>query len=96
MKLIVLCLILTGCAYTPELTVFAGPRQVRIPHPTGNPSIELEDLSLTVLLIQKYGKKGHGVVGCVHSSAPDRGRPFNDRDDIQLDSCGLGARWGGK
>jgi hypothetical protein len=76
--------LLAGCSHSPELTVLWGPRRYE-----GH-----EDTAITFMLLQRIGK--HTVVGCTHQSEPQHGRPLNDDAEETFDSCGLGARFGGK
>jgi hypothetical protein len=76
--------LLAGCTHTPELTVMWGPRRSEGHH----------DTALTLMLMQRIGK--HGIGGCIHQSEPQHGAPVNNDEETTFDSCGLGARWGGK
>jgi hypothetical protein len=76
--------VLSGCAYTPELTVIAGPRW----------SEGERDTAVTFMLVQRHGE--HIVSGCAHNSLPSRGAPFNDEYEVTFDHCGPGVRFGGK
>jgi hypothetical protein len=78
---------LSGCAglsYSPELTVIFGPSRFE---GTNEPHA-------TFMLLQRFGQRG--VAGCVHSSEPRHGYPFNDDEEMTMDTCGVGGRWGGK
>jgi hypothetical protein len=77
-------LLLSGCAFQPELTVIAGPRR----------SEGRDDTALTFMLLQRVGQ--HGITGCVHQSEGQHGRPFNSEPEETFDTCGFGGRWGGK
>lgn len=83
---VLFCVLLCGCAHTPELTILAGKRRAE----------SERDFAVTILLLQKFGKNGHGVGGCGHTSEPGNGEPFNRDPEETADLCGLGARWGGK
>ncbi len=52
------------------------------------------DTAATFMLLQRIGK--HAVGGCIHQSEVQHGQPFNGEDEETFDSCGFGARWGGK
>ncbi len=84
MRVALLCILLCGCSHQPELTLLLGPRS----------SEGQEDVALTGMLIQRFGK--HGAAGCVHQSEPTRGQPFDERREETFDTCGLGLRFGGK
>lgn len=84
----IMAALLSSCAYTPEVTVMVGPRRI---NSTGDP-----DFAATIAVMQLFGERGHGVVGCVHQSEPQHGTPFNDDAEETFDTCGAGARWGGK
>lgn len=87
MRLAVLAaLLLSGCAYSPELTVLAGPKRIEGDVEAG----------LTLMLIQRFGERGHGACGWVHGSDIGHGVPFNDKPEYVFDSPGCGARWGGR
>ena len=86
MRWLVLALLLTGCAYQPEVTVLVGPKRIEGQVDTG----------LTLSLIQRFGEHGHGACGWIHSSDIAHGTPFNDEPEFVLDHPGCGARWGGQ
>ncbi len=79
-----LAIVLSGCAYSPELTVLAGPKRVE-----GD-----ADFGLTLMLLQRFGE--HGACGVTHGSDVAHGEPFNDRTEMVFDSAGCGLRYGGK
>jgi hypothetical protein len=84
---VILALSLAGCAglpYSPEFTVIAGPSRIE----------SNNEPRLTMMWVQRFGK--HGASACVHSSEPHHGEPVNDDAESTMDTCGLGARWGGK
>lgn len=83
-RAVALALLLTGCAYSPELTVLVGPKRIE----------DNVEASVTLLLIQRFGE--HGACGYGHSSEPSHGYPFNDEPEMVFDGAGCGVRWGGK
>jgi hypothetical protein len=83
MRALALCLLLSGCATTPELTILVGPRW----------SEGRQDVAATFMLVQKAGK--HAVLGGVHQSEPSRGKPFDSREEETSDMLGVGVRVGG-
>ena len=86
MKALLPLLLLAGCASTPEITLLAGKRRIE----------SERDFAVTILVLQKFGKEGHGVAGCVHQSEPANGWPHDDEPEETSDQCGLGMRFGGK
>ena len=79
----ILALLLSGCSYSPEVTLLLGPKR-----------IEGEtDIGLTMSVIQRFGE--HGACGYVHVSDPQHGQPFNDEPELTVDTGGCGGRWGG-
>lgn len=79
------CLFLCGCAYTPEFTMIAGPKRIE----------DDREFGVTMMLLQKFGERGHGVCGLGHASDPQHGAPFNDDEEVTMDSGGCGFRVGG-
>ena len=75
---LLLCVLLAGCART-EVTLLFGPRRVD--------GVMAPGAMLQVS--QLFGR--HGICSYVHESDPTSGKPFNDRydPDSDLGACGL-------
>lgn len=78
-------LLLSGCAYSPELTLLLGQKRIE-----GD-----VEVGVTATVLQRFGERGHGVCGLAHASDPQHGKPFNDDEEITFDLKGCGGRWGG-
>lgn len=83
-RLVLLCVALSGCAHT-EVTALMGPRQV---------NHDDTEFVLTLQIIERFGKRGHGACGYVHNSEVLHGVPFNDHDELTTDTLGCGVRFG--
>ena len=78
--LLLLCVLLAGCART-EVTVLFGPRRVDGDTAPG-----------AMLQVSRlFGR--HGICAYVHQSDPTSGRPFNDRYDSNSDLGACGLTW---
>lgn len=83
MRWLIVALVLTGCAYQPEVTVTLGPK--RVEHVT--------EIGATLTIAQRFGR--HGVCEYNHGSDPQHGSPLNNSEEMTWDHIGCGARWGG-
>lgn len=87
-RLSALVLLLSGCAYQPEIQVLAGPRKVDMGATEG---------ALTIQVLQRIGhSRWH--CGWTHNSVINKGEPFHpEREEITFDQLpGCGPRFGGK
>lgn len=79
-------LLLTACAYTPQVTVLLGPRDAE----------QDTELAGTLMVLQPFGPRRHGVCGYAHSSEVRNGHPFNRNEEITFDQAACGWQWGGR
>jgi hypothetical protein len=81
------CLALCGCAHQPEVLLLFGPRV----------SEGETELGAALIVLQPFGKDGHGVAGYLHDSELLNGEPINRKpDEITIDQPSVGVKWGGK
>lgn len=84
--LILAGLLLSGCAYSPEVTFLFGPKRIEG---------DVQDLGASITVIQRFGEKGRAVCGWDHLSDPLHGPPFNGEAEVTGDLGGCGFRVGG-
>lgn len=77
-------LLLAGCATQPRVDLLFGVR--RLDGET-EPGAELR-------VSQDFGK--HGTCQATHSSDPHKGQPFNDKDELNVETGMCGWTFGGQ
>lgn len=89
-----LLLLLSGCAYQPEVEFMLG---------RADSSSHLEPTNATTAMVRIRQRFETNTVFCprptielMHISHPSVGRPFNDKYDEQINQFSAGCAWGGK
>jgi hypothetical protein len=83
-RVVVLALLLTGCAYQPRLEITTGARSV---------NREYLGMANCLELSQQFAR--HVSVGYQHCSDIRYGKPFNEKFDLSHDVVGVTVGWGG-
>lgn len=83
-KLLSLCILISGCATTPEFSWSLGPRE----------SDDGHHMAVQFELRQQIGDRAFCAL--LHNSEPQNGAPFNDNYETTFNQIACGMKWGGK